>query len=520
MAKKFFNKKTTVFIIIVLVISAIFLLYLNRSHLLRLARLQPEAPEHPVNHIILFIGDGMQLEHEIAASLYLYGQQMNLTWHSSEFYRLPCTTWDVTTYNQFALKHNRPFYDPASFDPILGYDPNLGGRWPFPLDTSGRKDYFLTPLPLPPDGKKTKIPAADSAAAATAIGTGYKTDEGNLSWLPGDPPDGRLKTVAEIMREQRGASIGVVSTVPFSHVTPAAFVSHNVQRSNYLQIAAEIIKETRPEVVIGGGYPGPSGTGKFNFISEADYNDLKNGYLPDYIFIERETGRDGGQALLKAAEEAGWNRKKLFALFGGADGSFEPPLPENNPGHPAIKRQTHENPLLKEAVAATLRVLSENLNGFFVMFEQGDIDWANHDNDYPHMIGAVWDLNEAVKTAIDFVNRPGDDIDWTNTLLIVTVDHANSYMRLKRDEKGKPLLGQGQLPVGQPAQYGRPGVYDLVTYSTTGHTNEPVMVYVYRKGGGHEYVKKYQGSWYPGTQLIDNTQIFQAMADAAGLKRN
>ncbi|MBC7361936.1 MAG: alkaline phosphatase [Candidatus Aminicenantes bacterium] len=514
--KKIFLSKNVFILILILVITN-FLLNLSCSKQFTASEVEPSTPKSQIRHIILFIGDGMQLEHEIAASQYLYGEPMRLVWHTSSFYRLPCTTWDVTTYNQFAAKHGRPPYSPDSFDPLLGYNPDLGGRWPFPLDQSGEASYFLTRLPLPPDGKRSKLPATDSASAATAVATGYKTDDGNIAWLPGDPQEGRLRTLAELMRERIGASIGVVSTVPFSHATPAAHVSHNRSRSNYAQISEEIIRVTKPEVVIGGGYPGPSGTKQFNFISRALYEDLKNGVIRDYVFVEREPGSDGGQALLQAADTAIASNKKLFGLFGGPGGNFEPPLPVNSPGHPAINRQTTENPLLRDAVIAALKVLSRDPDGFFVMFEQGDIDWANHDNDYPKMIGTVWDLNEAVKAAISYVDRPGDDLDWSNTMLVVTADHANGFMRLKRDKDGKPLLGKGMLPQGKPAQLGRPGEYDLVTYATTEHTNELVMVYVYGKGNGFSYLAKRQGTWYPGTKIIDNTQLFEALAEALKL---
>jgi len=56
-------------------------------------------------------------------------------------------------------------------------------------------------------------------------------------------------------RNQRKAAIGVVTTVPFSHATPAGFVSHNKSRNNYLAISSEIINSVKPEVVIGGGHP-------------------------------------------------------------------------------------------------------------------------------------------------------------------------------------------------------------------------------------------------------------------------
>jgi alkaline phosphatase len=456
-------------------------------------------------NIILFIGDGMQLEHEIATSLYLTGKPQKLAWHNFLFHRAPCTTWDVTTYNRYADAAFQPRYSPASFDPRLGYDPARGGRWPFPIGRNIDDLYFLTRL-------GGKYPATDSASAATAWATGYKTDDGNLAWLPGDIPGGSLRTIAEDMRDMLGSAIGVVSTVPYSHATPAAHVSHNVSRNNYHAIADEIIRALKPDVVIGGGHPSWNGA----YMSMALYSDVKTGVFEDYVFVERVAGQNGGEALMNGAAKAAAKGKKLFGLFGGSGGNFEPPLPQHSPGAPAIVRQTVENPLFKEAVISTLKVLSKDPDGFFAMFEQGDIDWANHANDYRWMVGTTWDLHEAVKAAIEFVRRPGDDVDWSNTMLIVTADHSNSYMRLVRDENGHPVLGEGMLPNGFPASGGQLGLYDLVTYGSTEHTNELVMLYVHGRGV-NEIVKR-QGTWYGGTQIIDNTQLYEAMAEAAGIR--
>jgi alkaline phosphatase len=126
------------------------------------------------------------------------------------------------------------------------------------------------------------------------------------------------------------------------------------------------------------------------------------------------------------------------------------------------------------------------------------------------MVGTTWDLDRAVRAAMEFVRRPGDDVDWSNTMLVVTSDHANSYMRLVRDERGRPLLGKGMLPNGLP------GAYDWVTYGSREHTNELVMLYITGRGIGE--IAKRQGAWYPGTRILDNTQLYEAMAEAAGIK--
>ncbi len=263
----------------------------------------------------------------------------------------------------------------------------------------------------------------------------------------------------------------------------------------------------KPDVVIGAGHPSWEPAG-FRYLPEVDYNALKSS--DEYVFVERTAGEDGGKALSRAAGDARKAGKKLFGLFGGSAGMFEPPVPADNPGKPSFA-MNEENPQLSEMVKSALRVLGENRNGFFVMFEQGDIDWANHANDYQWMIGTVYDLNEAVKAAVDFVNKPHDDIDWENTIIIVTSDHSNSYMRLNDDKK----LKKGDLP----RQVAANGVNTYpdgdVTYGSTNHTNEPVMVYA--KGNGAFIFKKYEGKINKGTRLIDNTDIYRVVKEITGL---
>jgi alkaline phosphatase len=53
-----------------------------------------------------------------------------------------------------------------------------------------------------------------------------------------------------------------------------------------------------------------------------------------------------------------------------------------------------------------------------------------------------------------------------------------------------------------------------VTYGSPNHTNE--LVRLYAIGAGATKFKKYEGDWYPGTKILDNTQIFHMMMEAAG----
>jgi alkaline phosphatase len=455
-------------------------------------------------HIILFIGDGMNIEHEIATSRYLYGLDLGLVFHGFP-YQGNVATWDVTTYNKWAADLGAgDAYDPAAVMPYYGYDPARGGSEPYPLgpELPGAEDYH------------TKY-ATDSASAATAWATGYKTDSGNIAWLPGDPNGGALETIAETLRNELGQAIGVVSTVPFTHATPAAHVSHNVYRNNYHQIAEEILTEVKPEVVIGGGWeeglicddaPVDLDPDAY-YISNAAFNAVCDD--DSYVVVTRSSGVDGGLAVLGAAQDAAAEGKKLFGLFGDPDGgNFESLEPHDLPATPDVKQATNENPTLAEATLAALKVLSQDEDGFFVMIEQGDIDWANHANDFQRMVGTTKDLEDAVKAAVDFVNQPGDGIDWDNTLLIVTADHSNSYMR------NEVALEAGDLP----AQDGSSYPDGEVSYGSTNHTNE--LVRLYAMGAGVKYFHRYENRWYPGTGIIDNTHIYHVMRDTAGIPVN
>jgi alkaline phosphatase len=140
------------------------------------------------------------------------------------------------------------------------------------------------------------------------------------------------------------------------------------------------------------------------------------------------------------------------------------------------------------------------------------VDWANHAGDFPRMIGCIWDLDRAVREAIAFVDRAGDAVTWENTLLVVTTDHANGYLRFGPG----PPLGKGRLPSvdargvpTDPAQYTSARARGWVHGA---HTNE--LVTVYAKGGeaGRLFGSR-AGTWYPSPRVVDNTQIWEAMAE-------
>ena len=160
-------------------------------------------------NVILMIGDGRQLEDEIAISRYLYGEDFALTWNSFP-YQGYVATWDVTSYNAYARAPNpdEPLYDPATYDPIVGYDPAQAGDQPYPLENPpGLLDYLKT------GAGSGAWPATDSASAATAMSTGTKTETGRIAWAPTVSGKARLKACHAMLWPLR-AEHGVKPKIP------------------------------------------------------------------------------------------------------------------------------------------------------------------------------------------------------------------------------------------------------------------------------------------------------------------
>ncbi len=83
----------------------------------------------------------------------------------------------------------------------------------------------------------------DSADAATALATGYKTNSGVVSMDPAASMS--YETIAE-KAHAMGMKVGIISSVDLDHATPACFYAHSPSRNNYYDIgvAAAAIQDT------------------------------------------------------------------------------------------------------------------------------------------------------------------------------------------------------------------------------------------------------------------------------------
>jgi len=92
------------------------------------------------------------------------------------------------------------------------------------------------------------------------------------------------------------------------------------------------------------------------------------------------------------------------------------------PEHPPVAAE--RSVPLKEMVQKAIAILSQNPNGFFLMVEGSQIDWASHKNDSTNAVSEVIDFDDAVGAGLDFAEKNGE------TLVIVTADHETGGFAL------------------------------------------------------------------------------------------
>lgn len=261
------------------------------------------------------------------------------------------------------------------------------------------EDAPLKFMTFPVSGTATTFDATsfcpDSASTATSISTGHKTKSGviNMNAQKNMP----YEAISETLKKDKNFKVGVVTSVPINHATPAAFYAHQPSRGNYYEIGEEMIKSGF-DYFAGGGLLNP--TGKDN--NKPALTDLakNSGYK---VATTRE------EILALTAKD-----KKMIAinetLVGGA-------LPYE------IDRETSDLSLA-DFTRKGIEVL-QNPNGFFLMVEGGKIDWACHANDAAASIHDTIAFDNAVKEAYKFYEKYPEE-----TLIIVTGDHETGGLTM------------------------------------------------------------------------------------------
>ena len=120
------------------------------------------------------------------------------------------------------------------------------------------------------------------------------------------------------------------------------------------------------------------------------------------------------------------------------------------------------SPTLEAMTETAIAILSQDPDGFFLMVEAGQIDWAGHANDAANAVSDTLGLDRAVAVAQSYA-AGRDDV-----LLVVTADHETGGMSVSTSATGvSGEDGPFHMPDGTPF---------YVTWATTGHTSADVPV--------------------------------------------
>jgi alkaline phosphatase len=249
----------------------------------------------------------------------------------------------------------------------------------------------------------------DSAAAGSAIATGYKTYYRAVSV---DFEGNSLETALE-RAEAEDKATGLVTDVYIQDATPSAFVVHAERRGDSM-LFSELMVSSDVEVLMGAG----SGF----FLPKG--KDSQGGQRTDGRNLIEEWENKGGTYVDSAEELADAEINldegdRLLGLFGGLYNMVYD-----------LDRQQDEDigaPTLVEMTEKAIEVLSQDPDGFFLMVEGGSLDWVAHDRDVAGVVTETATFDEAVQVALDFAAEDGE------TLVVVTADHECGGLQMTSD---------------------------------------------------------------------------------------
>ncbi|ALU43273.1 alkaline phosphatase [Pseudoalteromonas rubra] len=326
-----------------------------------------------------------------------------------------------------------------------------------------------------PHGENGSL-VVDSACSATQLATG-KAAGSEMIGL--DDKGYVIETILE-KAKKAGKATGLVSDTRLTHATPAAFAAHQPHRSYEPEIAVEMVESGMVDVMLSGGARVfiPSDIKE----DAADQEVLANLGMPASVY-KKSKRSDDRNVVVEAKEQHGYelafdkaqladaDTNKLLGLFansGMADGIAYRDCKADN---------SCTQPSLKEMTVKALDILSKDEDGFFLMIEGGQIDWAGHANDAGWMLNELLKFDEAVEAVHEWAKER------TDTLVVVTADHETGSFGFSYSSHNKPeavdLPGDGMQGKQYKPKFNFGGLELLDTlygqkgtfYDVIGHVN-------------------------------------------------
>lgn len=347
----------------------------------------------------------------------------------------------------------------------------------------------------------------DSAAAATALSTGQKSYNNAINWSDRKQP---IRPTLTEAAKAAGKSVGIVTTVAWSHATPAAMSHvHNADRDNYVEIANQMLDGEWIDVIMGAGNPDYDNDGMPVTGKKKEYKYV--GGESTWRAIEAARSRPGATyrgfrpVSTKAEFESLVSGRTPPKVLGTAQAgtTLQQARRAKNTADPALDTPLNSHvPTLATMAEAAINILDENPRGFFLMVEGGAVDFANHNQQAGRMVQEHADFLAAVEMVVEWVETRSN---WQETLLIITADHETGLLWGPRSDKVpfEPIVtrGAGRMPA--------------LKYNSKKHSNS--LVPVFARGAGSELLGRLvQGTDPIRGPYIDNTAIGKVLLSALG----
>jgi alkaline phosphatase len=338
---------------------------------------------------------------------------------------------------------------------------------------------------------------SDSAAAASAIATGAKVNNGAIAIGPNGKP---LTSIVELAR-QRGRAIGLVTNGKLTGPVCAAFYAHARDAGDEDNLASELIDGGRIDIAMGGG--------GVQFLPET-----KGGQRQDGRDLLLELRGNGFDIVSNRAELEGipaWRRPKLFGVFRKGELAFASQLD-----------QWSEQPSLPDMVRRAIELLQYNSGGYLLVVDAALMGKAAQQNDAERTFEETAELDRAVSVARGYAGP--------KSTIIVGGDVAIGGLSLNgfpfRKDSGLALLGLNSA--GQPwitwasgpkgtRSYGTPKVPEGNGQPEAGKNDASEPAAIYTKSALNTVEDVVAFGTGPATEAlrgsIDNTQIFKIIRD-------
>lgn len=279
---------------------------------------------------------------------------------------------------------------------IIYMIPDGGGMAPFFLadyvkQAGGLNDKFPNATPVETGemyikqylvGAETTHSASDavtdSAAAGTALSSGYKTTNGYIGITPDKKPRASILDLCQDM----GKNTGLVATYEWTNATPAAFSAHYESRYSIGTLAEQIVNQGIDVVLC-------------RTITD---------YLYQPWFADKYLNDRGYEVL--------YERNELNTVEPG-----DRVWSKIEASYYDITK-SKDAPHLSELTATALKALDDdNENGFFLMVEGSAVDGGGHDSNALNMVSEWLAFDEACRVAIEFAKKR------TDTIVVILPDH-------------------------------------------------------------------------------------------------